>query len=151
MLFGAHVEKFWASFCRAVGREDLLQLDVHTVNADTPARAERLWRELRDLFLQRTRAEWTQLFLEHDIAGGPVHSSDELIVDPHFRARATTYKLRTDEGIELELAASAIHVEGEEFAPSPAPALGADTAEVLAAISADTDETRAVLGHQLGT
>jgi crotonobetainyl-CoA:carnitine CoA-transferase CaiB-like acyl-CoA transferase len=151
MLFGAHVDKFWASFCRAVGREDLLEIDVHTVDADTPARAERLWGELRDLFLQRTRAEWTELFLAHDIAGGPVHSSDELIVDRHFRARASTYTLHTEDGLELELTASPIHVDGEEFAPSQAPALGADTAGVLAAISPDTDETRAVLGHQFGT
>ncbi|MFG1858286.1 CaiB/BaiF CoA transferase family protein [Actinomadura geliboluensis] len=137
MLFGAHVEKFWHAFCTAVGRKDLLDYDLTTVDDGSLDRAEHVWRELKKIFAERTRAEWTRLFLEHDIAGGPVNTVDELVRDPHFTSRASTYRLSTDHG-ELELAASPVRVVGETFAPEPAPALGADTATVLVGLAPST-------------
>jgi crotonobetainyl-CoA:carnitine CoA-transferase CaiB-like acyl-CoA transferase len=141
MLFGAHVEKFWTSFCEAVGREDLLAYDMITVDEGSLERSEHVWRELRKVFAERTRAEWTQLFLEHDIAGGPVHTVDELIRDPHFTARGGTYRLSTEHG-ELELMGSAVRVAGETFAPEQAPALGAHTDEVLGSLTTPVHRDR---------
>ncbi|MGI5200231.1 CaiB/BaiF CoA transferase family protein [Spirillospora sp. CA-108201] len=137
MLFGAHVEKFWRSFCAAVGREDLLEYDLTTVDEGSLDRAEHVWRELKKIFAERTRAEWTRFFLAHDIAGGPVNTVDELVRDPHFTSRASTYRLSTGYG-ELELAASPVRVAGETFSPEQAPALGADTATVLADLAPPT-------------
>ncbi|MFC5747201.1 CaiB/BaiF CoA transferase family protein [Actinomadura rugatobispora] len=134
MIFGAHVEKFWRSFCAGVGREDLLGHDLATVDGGSADRAEHVWRELKKIFAGRTRAEWIRFFLDHDIAGGPVNTVDELVRDPHFTSRANTYRLVTDHG-ELELAASAVRVAGETFSPEQAPALGADTEAVLAELA----------------
>lgn len=135
MMFGAHVEKFWAGFCRAVGREDLLEVDLHTVDERSLERSEHVWRELRTVFAERTRAEWVRLFLEHDIAGGPVHTVDDLVVDPHFEARATTYTLDSERDGPIRLMASPVRVRGQEFAPAQAPDLGADTDEVLTRVA----------------
>src|SRR5690606_39108809 len=134
MIFGAHLPKFWRNFCVAVGREDLLEYDLETVDEGSRERAEHVWRELKKIFAERTRAEWTEFFLEHDIAGGPVNTVDDLVRDPHFTARANTYRLVTEHG-ELELTASPVRVAGETFAPEQAPDLGADTAAVLAELA----------------
>lgn len=145
MLFGAHVEKFWASFCRAVGREDLLGVDLHTVDDGSLDRANHVWRELRKVFAERTRAEWVELFLEHDIAGGPVHTVDELVADPHFQARETTYTIDSDRDGPIRLMASPVKVRGEKFAPAQAPDLGADTGDVLRTVAGYDDVALAAL------
>lgn len=91
ILFGSHVEKFWHHFLRAVDREDLIDVDLTHVDDGAADRANLVWRELTRIFATRTRAEWIEVFLEHGIAGGPVNSVRDLLDDPHFRARETTY------------------------------------------------------------
>jgi crotonobetainyl-CoA:carnitine CoA-transferase CaiB-like acyl-CoA transferase len=134
-LFGAHVEKFWRNFCHAVGRPDLLGIDLSTADEGAAERAERVWRELRDIFATRTRAEWIEVFVEHDIAGGPVNSFDDVIRDPHFLARRNTYATGNAVTGPVELLVSPVRLDGEEFSPDLAPELGADTDEVLRTIA----------------
>lgn len=135
MLLGAHVPKFWVAFCRAVGREDLLDVDLETVDEGSLERSNHVWRELRKVFAERTRDEWLEIFLEHDIAGGPVHTVEELVRDRHFTARDTTYTLASERHGEIRLMASPIRVSGEGFAPAEAPELGADTIDVLTKVA----------------
>jgi crotonobetainyl-CoA:carnitine CoA-transferase CaiB-like acyl-CoA transferase len=131
ILFGAHVEKFWRNFCHAVGRADLLGIDLSTADEGAPERAERVWRELKDIFATRTRAEWIAVFVGHDIAGGPVNSFGDVIRDPHFRGRRSTYTTGNAATGPIELLVSPVRLDGEEFAPDLAPELGADTEHVL--------------------
>jgi crotonobetainyl-CoA:carnitine CoA-transferase CaiB-like acyl-CoA transferase len=131
ILLGAHVEKFWRNFCHAVGRADLLGIDLSTADEGAADRADRVWRELRSIFATRTRAEWIEEFLEHDIAGGPVNSFEDVIRDPHFRARRNTYATGNAATGPVELLVSPVRLDGEEFAPDLAPELGADTDDVL--------------------
>ena len=142
ILLGSHAEKFWRNFCHAVNRPDLLGIDLSTADEGAPERAERVWRELRDTFASRTRAEWIELFLEHDIAGGPVNSFEDVIGDPHFRARHNTYTTGDNTDGSVELLVSPVRLDGEDFAPDPAPELGADTYDVLRTI-ADYDHDTA--------
>ncbi|WP_439032238.1 CaiB/BaiF CoA transferase family protein [Gordonia terrae] len=139
ILFGSHVDKFWHNFLRAVGREDLLEVDLTSTDDGAPARADRVWRALTEIFAQRTRAEWVELFLEHEIAGGPVNSVEDMITDPHFRARANTYRVEYAGVGEMEFVASPVRVTGEDFAPHLPPDVGADTAEVLRTVAGYDD------------
>jgi crotonobetainyl-CoA:carnitine CoA-transferase CaiB-like acyl-CoA transferase len=134
MLLGAHTDKFWQRFCAAIDRPDLLDIDVMTYDEGHQERSEELWRELAEVFAQRTKAEWIELFLAHDIAGGPVNTPAQLLDDPHFRARMNTYTSTLREGPEVTLAASPIRVPGQQFAPEPAPVVGEHTNQVLAAL-----------------
>ncbi|WP_036511496.1 CaiB/BaiF CoA transferase family protein [Nocardia aobensis] len=139
VLFGSHVEKFWRNFLVAVGREDLADIDLTAADEDAPRRAEHVWRELRQIFAQRTRQEWMDLFLAHGIAGGPVNTVAEMFDDPHFRARDTTYRVDYPGVGELEFLVSPVRVSGEEFAPALPPRAGADTARVLRDIAGYDD------------
>ncbi|MEE2060488.1 CaiB/BaiF CoA transferase family protein [Rhodococcus artemisiae] len=131
MLFGSHVDKFWRNFCVAVDRPDLLDIDLAGTDAEAPARADLVYRELREIFLQRTRTEWVTLFLDNEVAGGPVNSVGDMIADPHFASRASTYRVDYEGVGELEFVASPVRVAGEKFAPALPPELGADTDDVL--------------------
>lgn len=131
ILFGSHVEKFWRNFLVAVGRDDLVDVDLTGTDEEAPARADLVWRALTEIFAQRTRAEWVQLFLDHQIAGGPVNTVSDMLADPHFRARDNTYRVECDGTGELEFLVSPVRVAGETFAPGLPPEVGADTARVL--------------------
>ncbi|AZG47687.1 CaiB/BaiF CoA transferase family protein [Gordonia insulae] len=131
VLFGSHVEKFWHNFLRAVDREDLIDVDLVTVDEGAPARADMVWRALTEIFAQRTRAEWLELFVEHGIAGGPVNSVDDMLADPHFRSRANTYRVDYDGVGEMEFVVSPVRVAGQQFAPDLPPGVGDDSEDVL--------------------
>ncbi|HVW44873.1 MAG TPA: CoA transferase [Amycolatopsis sp.] len=143
VLFGAHVEKFWRNFCDAVGRPELAEIDLTTADEGAAGRAEHVWRELRTIFASRTRAEWIELFCEHDIAGGPVNSFDDVLADPHFRARPTTYSTGDDATGTLEMLVSPVRLNGPDFAPGMPPELGADTYDVLRQVAGYDHDTAA--------
>jgi crotonobetainyl-CoA:carnitine CoA-transferase CaiB-like acyl-CoA transferase len=141
MLLGAHTDKFWRRFCEAVGRPDLLDVDVMTFDEGHQERSERLRDELVELFGQRTKSEWIDFFLSNDIAGGPVNTPGELLDDPHFTARENTYRTTLREGPEVTLVATPVRVPDESFDPEPAPLLGEHTREVLDALRRGADRT----------
>lgn len=131
MLLGAYSEKFWRNFCTAVERPDLLDIDVTTVDDGHARRSARLWTELAEIFRQRTKQEWSELFLAHDIAGGPVNTTEQMLTDPHFTARDNTYPCPLQDGTTVTLTASPIRIPGELFRPHAAPVVGEHTAQVL--------------------
>jgi crotonobetainyl-CoA:carnitine CoA-transferase CaiB-like acyl-CoA transferase len=140
ILLGAHVEKFWRNFCEAVDRPDLLGVELGTPDEGAAERAEWVWRELRAIFATRTRAEWVEMFITRDVAGGPVNSFGDVVNDPHFRARRTTYITDAPATGPVELLVSPVRVAGEEFDPPAAPEAGADTYDVLRQVAGYDDE-----------
>src|SRR5439155_1476734 len=87
VVFQASERKFWRNFCTAVGRPDLFAAKPGAPAGDHARGDEALRAELAAIFQTRTRAEWVDFFIVHDVPGGPVHTADELPGDPHFRAR----------------------------------------------------------------
>ncbi|MBD0023609.1 CoA transferase [Gordonia pseudamarae] len=131
ILFGSHVDKFWHNFLRAVGRDDLIGIDLTSTDDDAPRRADMVWQALTEIFAERTRAEWVEMFIEHGIAGGPVNDIDDMLADPHFVARNNTYSVACEGVGDLRFITSPVRVAGEDFAPALPPAVGAHTAEIL--------------------
>ncbi len=68
---------FWASLCRALGREDLIPVQFDT------ERAEYIKNELRDIFITRAREEWWETLSGIDnIAVAKVSTLKEVTSDP---------------------------------------------------------------------
>lgn len=122
IALGALERKFWVAFCEGIGRPDLAARH-DTAGAD---QAE-LIRDMRTLFMTRTRDEWLSLFAGHEVCLTPVNRPDEALVDPHVAARGTVVN---QPGLR------AIRPPFTQQVPdlAPAPALGADTDEILSAI-----------------
>lgn len=87
VLFCGIEHKFWENFCRAAGREDLLEAAVTAGPVDFAA-DEQLRRTLAGVFRTRTQAEWVETAVKHDIAMGPAYNTvAEVATDPHTRQR----------------------------------------------------------------
>jgi crotonobetainyl-CoA:carnitine CoA-transferase CaiB-like acyl-CoA transferase len=85
VLFCAIERKFWESFCKGVGREDLIErwsgTDVDFGDASM------LREDLEAVFATRTAAEWEQAFFAWDIPGSVILTVGEVLDHPHTAAR----------------------------------------------------------------
>jgi crotonobetainyl-CoA:carnitine CoA-transferase CaiB-like acyl-CoA transferase len=122
VTLGALEPKFWQAFCAGVGREDLVRRHLDPGVAS----------ELEPIFAARTRAEWAAFGAAHPCCLEPVLDLDEAL------ARAPEAVVE----VEQPGVAAPVRLLGPPVglsrtppdATAPAPALGADTDAVLAAL-----------------
>ena len=148
VLFCAIEPKFWAHWCRAVGRDDLLAAHRNDLVVDFAGGEDALRREIQEVFHTRTLAEWMQLAVEHDVALGPALRFDEVADDPHLQARGQIVVEQHPVFGAMRTLGNPVVVPGEPFTVRSAPSLGQHTDEVLAELGYD-DAARARL-HEIG-
>ena len=119
LALGALEPKFWKGFCERI---DLVALQ----HAEEDERS-RVRREVEEIMRSRTRAEWLAAFAGADVCLTPIYTREEVAADPHVMARAAS----ASEGT--------VQVQSETTRSS-APALGADTDEVLESVGIGADE-----------
>lgn len=127
LSLGALEPKFWAAFCRRLGRADLIEDQF----APSP-RQQEVISEVEGILTSRTRQEWVEFFDGLDICLEPVLDLAEALAEPHAQAREML--LRDPAGGEMPLLAVPVKLSATPAAvTSPAPKWGQDTVEVLAA------------------
>jgi alpha-methylacyl-CoA racemase len=117
---------FWANFCKALGREDLIP---HQGN---PARWKEVTDFLEETFVKKTRDEWFAFFKDKNVCVAPVLSVDEAQEDPHLREREMFLDLEHEKfgkirqvGVSVKLSETPGRVRS--FGPMP----GAHTDPIL--------------------
>jgi alpha-methylacyl-CoA racemase len=125
---GALEQKFWAAFCRGVGREDLVEKQFERPGSEA-------WEQIAEIFRSRTRDEWKAFNDEHDAMIEPVLELDEALSSELVEAREMVVELDQPHmgpvrqlGVPIKLGRTPGKVE------EPAPALGEHTREVLAEV-----------------
>jgi len=111
LALGALESKFWKGFCERIERPDLIPLQ-HSPEPE----CTRVLNEVRAVLRTRTRGEWIERFAGDDVCLSAISTPAEAIADPHVRATLPAVP------------------------ESPAPALGADTDDVLAQAGIDERE-----------
>jgi alpha-methylacyl-CoA racemase len=133
---GALEPKFWAVFCGAVGREDLIEHQYSP--AGTEAR-----HEVAEIFRGRTREQWRAFNDEHDCCVEPILELDEALGSELAREREVVVELDQPElgsirqlGFPVKLSGTPGRVRG------PAPAFGEHTEEVLRDAGYSSEQVR---------
>ncbi len=80
---GSLEPKFWAGFCQAIGRTDLIKRGM---NFD-PANQQSFKHEIRQAIQAKTLAEWSQIFAQYDVCVEPVLTTTEALEHPQTVAR----------------------------------------------------------------
>lgn len=83
LAVGALERKFWDGLCDVIERIDLKPMH-RSGDAATEARVRE---ELAAIFGARPLAHWETRFARADCCVSPVHTLEEALADPHFRAR----------------------------------------------------------------
>ena len=127
VTLGALEPKFWAAFCRGVGREDLLAGAFDPPGSDT-------YRAVEEIFVSRTREEWRAFASEHDCCVEPVLELDEALESDLVQARQMVAALAQPGAAEpVRLLGVPIKLSRTPGDPAraPGPALGEHTEQVL--------------------
>jgi crotonobetainyl-CoA:carnitine CoA-transferase CaiB-like acyl-CoA transferase len=129
ILFQASEREFWKNFCEGVGRQDLFEKRPGAKYADHAPGDQELRRELRDIFLTRTTAEWMEFGGEYNTPIAPVNTPQTLIHDPQFADRLPWIPKEQLGADQLPFPVKVVN--GSLPYPSKAPARGQHTDEVL--------------------
>lgn len=136
----------WLAFAAGAGRDDWGE---GTVYAHDPDRSMKhyfgdLDGQLRDYFRTITIEEADRICQEAMVPGGPCNTVRELMDDAQVAARRMILEVNDPVlGPHKQLGRAAKFVDGGDDdieAPAPAPALGADTGEVLARLGVEEQE-----------
>ncbi|HKY92855.1 MAG TPA: CoA transferase, partial [Nevskiaceae bacterium] len=142
ILFCAIEPKFWRNFCKAVGRDDLIDAPPP---ADGPVDFGHgqtgLRRTLQSIFSTRTLDEWMRIAVEHDIAMGPAHRIEDVPTDPQIAARGILHDEHHPDAGVFTAIGYPLRVDGTGYGTSrPAPQLAQGGREVLAELGLDAAE-----------
>lgn len=123
---GALEPKFWRTFCEGTGHEDLIELQFEAPGSEA-------WAKVAGIFRERTRAEWKAFNDRHDCCIEPVLELDEALESDLFRERGMIAEFEQPGIGPVRQIGSPIRMSRTPAAePSAAPAIGADTRDVLA-------------------
>jgi crotonobetainyl-CoA:carnitine CoA-transferase CaiB-like acyl-CoA transferase len=87
ILFMSSEREFWKNFCDGIGRPELFEAHPGSQYADHARGNEELRVILRDVFRERTTAEWVAFGDEHNTPIAPVNTPKTIADDPQFQDR----------------------------------------------------------------
>ena len=140
VTLGALEPKFWAAWCRGVGREDLVERQFDAPGSATHA-------EVSKIFAQRTRGQWQAFASEHDCCLEPVLELDEALESDLVQAREMVVGI-DQPGVHEPVRLLGVPVKLDRTPGDahrrPGPGLGEQTEEVLAAAGLSEEEIAAL-------
>lgn len=130
---------YWAGFCRAIGRDDMVDDERFR---DAPARSENLEAcidELDRTFAVHPLAYWTERLATQDGQWDVLKRVSEVLEDRQVQANRFAQKVDYGNGHELSLVASPVQFDLSPPSLGPAPQFAGDTDEILGSLGWDMD------------
>lgn len=142
-IIGAHhpEEKYWATFCKAVGQESILLDDKYTDEAGRPVIGNGLIEFFDEIFARKTSDEWMEIFQQKELMFCPVLHISEVENDP--QALVNDYVVPFDHPVlgTINIPGYPIHFSENSAGTSlPAPAIGEHTDEILKDIGYSSED-----------
>jgi crotonobetainyl-CoA:carnitine CoA-transferase CaiB-like acyl-CoA transferase len=131
--------RYWPDFCRHIDRPELASDSRFDGAEKLTANAAEAVAILREVFLTRTLAEWTQRFQTLEGQWAPVQNTLEVAADPQVRANGYMAETATREGTRFELVASPVQFDERPTGTQRAPEFNEHGDEILQEIGLDMD------------
>lgn len=145
MTLGIGNDAIWNRLWTALGHPEVADDPRFSNNADRRAHRDEIVAMIQENLLARPRSEWLRLFAAGKVPAGPIYRVDEVVEDPHFKARSTFYRMDR-EGEALPQVSLGIRVDGVSARGSaPPPRLGEHTEDVMRDLLAYDEERIASL------
>lgn len=110
------VPAFWEPFCNMMGRPELLEDERFNPPAARNQNRKEIDEIIRDSFKDKTKAQMLEMGQrEFRVPTGLVLTLEEVLADPHLRARAVWQPVTLPDGREIETLSSGFRYVGETF------------------------------------
>lgn len=132
--------RYWAGFCRQIGRDDLAEDPRFATAEDLQAHAADAIALLRDEIGAHTLDEWRDRLRSLDGQWAPVLDTNELAADPQVHANGMIVPVEHGDGTTFQLVSSPVQFDEQPFNLSAAPEFAAHTELVLLELGRDWDQ-----------
>ena len=133
-------DRFWAGFCHAIGREDMIEDPRFIDAAARNDNVEACVGELDATFRAEPLAHWTERLATQEGQWDVLKKVSEVLDDPQVEANRFAHRVEYPGGHELTIVQSPIQFDQSPATLRPAPAFGADTEAVLESLGWSADE-----------
>lgn len=132
LIVAVGTERLWQKFCRVLGFSETLAEDPRFAsNVDRNSHREVLLPLLEERLATRDAAHWVEQLVAAGVPAGPINFPDEILADPHLRARRMIVELEHPLAGVIRSIACPIHFSeaGPTYRRHP-PTLGEHNAEI---------------------
>jgi len=134
-------DKLWVSFCKAIGREDLLLNPLYRTNPDRVRNREALIEELRATFNKSPSNHWIKLLKEAGVPVSPILNVKEAVESDHAKQRGAVLSLAHPRIGAIKVMSNPIKSNNMKVTTDiPPPMLGEHTQEVLSWLGYSNEE-----------
>jgi crotonobetainyl-CoA:carnitine CoA-transferase CaiB-like acyl-CoA transferase len=133
-------DRFWADFCRHIGRDDMIDDPRFANGMARFQNRQACVAELDRTFAARTLAEWRVALADVEGVWAPMQSAREVHDDPQAQANGYLPLVDRGDGTTFTLVASPVQFDEAPPALRPAPEMGQHTEEVLLDLGLDWQE-----------
>jgi crotonobetainyl-CoA:carnitine CoA-transferase CaiB-like acyl-CoA transferase len=133
VVIDANTEEVFARLCNALGRPEWITDPNFKDRMARWHNKKQLLTAIQNILLTKTRAEWMEILIEHEVPCGPVNSVADILNDRHVLERPMMVTTQHPTAGPLKLLASPMKFPAHgELPVQPPPLLGEHTSEVLA-------------------
>lgn len=141
-------EKYWKSFCEALGRPDLAEDPRYATVESRGKRLEELYEILDACMLTRSREEWLTVLAAHGVMFAPVNSTKDVLTDE--QAAVNNYMVDFEHRALGLIRIPGFPIEFSDYEAGPraeAPELGEHTVTVLEELGREPSEIERLLAE----
>ena len=131
-------DRIFSEFCHATGLEVLLEDDHFKTNPLRCQNVDVLTPIIQNKMLERTTAEWMEIFIKKDVPFGPINTVDKLFKDPQVAARNMLVDIEQPLIGKVKVTGNPVKMSlvepADELPHEPAPGIGENTLEVMTSL-----------------
>ncbi|MDF2568659.1 MAG: carnitine dehydratase [Sporomusa sp.] len=132
--------KLWESFCKALGKEELIKDERFIATAQRVANVDELGEIITSVTKTKTTDEWERIFDEAAVPYGTVNTMDRVVKDPQVTARNMIVEMQHPVAGTFKTMGTPLKMSKTPIDPTTcSPTLGQHTREVLKDILGKTD------------
>ena len=139
-------DRYWKPFLEAIGRSELAADERFAGAVPRFRNSRELVAELDAVFATHSLEEWTETFRGRRLIWAPVRTVAEAVADPQAQAFGSFPTVDHPEWGEFQTVAPPLRMSGHDMpGVAPAPALGAETFEILNEAGVDGETIALIL------